>query len=78
MASKLSNRLQEIVDALPLQEGLSVLEIGCGSGAAAREVAKGIPGGRVLGIDRSSMAIRQAVESSQAEIGSGILSFRMV
>jgi ubiquinone/menaquinone biosynthesis C-methylase UbiE len=76
MASKLSSRLQEIVDALPLQKGLRVLEIGCGSGAAAREVAKRIPSSRVLGIDRSSKAIKQAVESCQAEISSGILSFR--
>lgn len=78
MASKLSGRLQEIVDALPLKEGLRVLEIGCGSGAAAREIARRVPGGRVLGIDRSPKAIKQAIESSNAEIASGILSFRTV
>ncbi|WP_439581741.1 class I SAM-dependent methyltransferase [Dyadobacter bucti] len=76
MASKLSQRLQEIVDAMPLKEGMRVLEIGCGSGAAAREVSKRVPGGRILGIDRSSKAIGQAIESSKAEIASGILSFR--
>ncbi|WP_031529613.1 SAM-dependent methyltransferase [Dyadobacter crusticola] len=76
MANKLSSRLQEIVDALPLKEGMRILEIGCGSGAAAREVAKRVPGGRVLGIDRSSKAIEQAIENSKAEIASGVLSFR--
>ncbi len=48
MANKLSQRLQEIVDALPLKEGMRVLEIGCGSGAAAREVCKRVPCGRFL------------------------------
>ena len=37
----LSPRLREVVDALPLVEGMGVLEIGCGPGAAA-------PGGRLL------------------------------
>ena len=36
----ISNRLSEIVDALPLKEGLRVLEIGCGTGVAAREIAQ--------------------------------------
>ncbi|WP_026632197.1 SAM-dependent methyltransferase [Dyadobacter alkalitolerans] len=76
MANKLSSRHQETVDALPLTEGMRILEIGCGSGAAAREVAKRSPGGRVLAIDRSSKAIRQANENSKAEIASGVLSFR--
>ncbi|MCF2505259.1 class I SAM-dependent methyltransferase [Dyadobacter sp. CY107] len=76
MANKLSSRLQEIVDALPLKEGMRILEIGCGSGAAAREVAKRVPGGSVLGIDRSSKAIRQAIENNKAEIASGVLAFR--
>lgn len=36
MANKLSQRLADIVDALPLKEVVRVLEIGCGLGAAAR------------------------------------------
>jgi SAM-dependent methyltransferase len=39
---------------------LRVLEIGCGPGAAAREVAARIGSGYVLGIDRSARAIAQA------------------
>jgi SAM-dependent methyltransferase len=56
----LSARLKTIVDALPLAPGLRVLEIGCGPGAAAREVASRIGSGYVLGIDRSPRAIAQA------------------
>ena len=40
MASPLSRRLAAIVDALPLRPGLRVLEIGCGPGAALREVVQ--------------------------------------
>ena len=36
---ELSDRLREIVDALPLRAGSRVLEIGCGPGAMAREMA---------------------------------------
>ncbi len=43
-----------------MKPGLRVLEIGCGPGAAAREVAARIAPGHVLGIDRSPRAIAQA------------------
>ncbi len=57
----LSARLNEIVEALPLKVGMRVLEIGCGPGALAREIAVRVgPEGAVLGIDRSATAIRQA------------------
>jgi SAM-dependent methyltransferase len=69
----LSNRLREIVDALPLAPGQRVLEIGCGTGAAAREVAARVGTGFVLGIDRSPRAIAQATA-----FGGGRLSFRVV
>lgn len=75
----LSPRLLAIVDALPLSPGLRVLEIGCGPGAAAREVARRLGvGGHVLGIDRSARAIAQAERSSVELIGSGRLSLRAV
>jgi len=53
----LSPRLAAIVDALPLRPGMRVLEIGCGPGVAAREVARRLRGGHVLGIDRSQKAM---------------------
>ena len=76
MPERLSARLREVVDALPLRDGLRVLEIGCGPGAAARDVARRLGDGHVLGIDRSAKAIAQAVSASEKEIASGRLSFR--
>ncbi len=67
----------DIVDALPLKKGTRVLEIGCGPGAAAREIAARIGSGHILAIDRSSKAIEQGIASSQEEIDSGRLSFRI-
>jgi SAM-dependent methyltransferase len=75
---ELSNRLRAVVDALPLHRGIRVLEVGCGPGAAAREVARRIGPGHVLGIDRSAAAIAQALAGSRAEIEAGVLSFRHV
>jgi cyclopropane fatty-acyl-phospholipid synthase-like methyltransferase len=67
-----------IVDALPLRQGMRVLEVGCGPGAAAREVARRIGDGHVLAIDRSPKAIAQAKALSHAEIAAGRLSLRRV
>jgi cyclopropane fatty-acyl-phospholipid synthase-like methyltransferase len=67
-----------IVDALPLRPGMRVLEIGCGPGAMAREIAHRVGSGHVLAIDRSARAIAQAKTASAAEIASGRLSLRNV
>ncbi|HEX2562105.1 class I SAM-dependent methyltransferase [Phenylobacterium sp.] len=76
MSTDLSPRLRAVVDALPLRPGMRVLEIGCGPGAAAREVAKRIGNGHVLAIDRSAKAISQARAGCAAEIAAGRLSLR--
>lgn len=76
MKSGISKRLLDIVDALPLYDGIKVLEIGCGPGAAAREVSRRICSGHILAIDRSAKAIQQAVAISKSEIESGRLSFK--
>lgn len=73
---KLSPRLREVVQALPLAEGMRVLEIGCGPGAATRAVAHLIGNGHIVGIDRSRKAINQAIKNSSEEIKSGHLSLR--
>jgi SAM-dependent methyltransferase len=77
-SSELSPRLAAIVEALPLRPGLRVLEIGCGSGAAARAIVARIGKGHVLGIDRSAKAISQAIAGSKVELASGRLRFRCV
>ena len=76
MPDRLSRRLAELVDALPLWRGIRVLEIGCGPGAAAREVARRIGDGHILAIDRSAEAVRQAIAGSSEEIRSGRMSVR--
>jgi SAM-dependent methyltransferase len=74
----LSPRLAAVVDALPLQPYSRVLEIGCGSGAAARAVAARLTTGHLLAIDRSAAAIAQAEAATVDERMSGRLGFRRV
>lgn len=57
---------------------MRVLEIGCGPGAAAREVARRIGTGFVLAIDRSAKAIAQAAAAAAQEVATGRLEFRQV
>lgn len=78
MTKHLSFRLAEVVDALPLTRHARVLEIGCGSGAAARAVAARLETGHILAIDRSATAIAQARTTSAEEIASGRMSVRHV
>lgn len=57
-----------MVEALPLRPGMRVLEIGCGPGVAAIEVAHRVgPDGHVLAVDRSAKAIAQ-LERSAADL----------
>lgn len=78
MENKLSKRLRDIVNALPLKNNLRILEIGCGPGAMAREISKRIGNGHILAIDRSSKAIQQAISGSLPEIATGTLSYKHV
>lgn len=78
MAQRISERLADIVEALPIKKGMRILEIGCGPGVAARQIASRLDNGYVLAIDRSEKAIHQAIEGSQQEINSGRLAFRQV
>lgn len=78
METKLSKRLADIVDALPLREGIRILEIGCGPGAMAREIVKRIECGYVLAIDRSAKAIQLAITGSTKELETGKLLFRQI
>lgn len=75
----LSPRLQQIVDALPLHPGIRVLEIGCGTGAAARAVVDRLHGdGFILATDRSAAAIRQARRAGADHIAAGRMAVRQI
>jgi cyclopropane fatty-acyl-phospholipid synthase-like methyltransferase len=74
--TRLSPRLAEIVDALPLRPGMRVLEIGGAPGAAARVVAQRIGDGHILVIDRSARGVAQIERNAAEEIASGVLSVR--
>lgn len=76
--NNLSNRLLEIVVALPLKPGIRILEIGCGPAAMAREISKRIEDGHILAIDRSDKAIQQALLGSKTEMESGRLSIKKI
>lgn len=77
MASGVSQRILEAIDALPLYPGVRVLEIGCGPGVAAREIVRRYPDAFVLGIDRSAVAIRQAIAGSRQQVSLGQVAFRV-
>jgi cyclopropane fatty-acyl-phospholipid synthase-like methyltransferase len=72
---KISQRLLSVINALPLKSGMRILEVGCGSGAAARDIVNRFDDIYLLGIDRSAKAIAQACKASPAEMASGRLSF---
>jgi cyclopropane fatty-acyl-phospholipid synthase-like methyltransferase len=74
----LSPRLAAIVDALPLRPESRVLEIGCGTGAAARAVAARLTRGHILAIDRSASAVAQATAAAADLISSGRISVRNI
>lgn len=76
--TKLSARLEAIVDALPLQPGMRILEIGGAPGAAAREIAARIGDGHILVIDRSAKGVALTRRNAVAEIAVGRLSVRQV
>ncbi len=78
MTDRISARLAEMVEALPLHPGMRVLEVGCGPGVAARAVLRRMGKGRVLAIDRSAKAIAQAVAGSGPELATGQLEYRCV
>lgn len=78
MVSVVSPRIAGFVQALPLERGFRVLEIGCGPGVAARMVANRVGSGYVLAIDRSEKAIALAIKQSASEIAAGTLGYRRV
>lgn len=75
MPKKPSPRLLNIVEELPLKNGIRILEIGCGTGTMAREIANRFDKIFIFAIDRSEKAISQCVKNSQKEIANGKIHF---
>jgi len=59
-----------------LQDGVRVLEVGCGGGVALLTLARAFPASRFEGIDPSRHAIEQALWEA-AETGLGNVTFRV-
>lgn len=77
--SGLSQRLRRVIDALPLDSGTRVLEVGGAPGAAAREVARRVgPSGHVLVVDRSAKGVALVERTAAEEIADGRLGVRCV
>lgn len=74
MPDPLSPRLRAVVDALPLEPGLRVLEVGGAPGSAAKAVAtKVAPGGYVLVVDRSSVGVARTLQNAAAQVDAGLI-----
>ncbi len=75
MTPPISKRLFDIIEALPLRGGMRILEIGCGTGVAAREIASRFDDIYIMGIDRSAKAIAQARKNCKTAISAGKINF---
>jgi ubiquinone/menaquinone biosynthesis C-methylase UbiE len=62
---------------LDLQVADRVLEIGCGPGAATRDVARVVTGGFIAGIDPSEVMVRQALHRNREGIRHGRVEIQL-
>ncbi len=52
---------QAIMEQLALQEGATILDVGCGTGQDAQDLARAVgPHGRVIGVDKSETMLQEA------------------
>jgi SAM-dependent methyltransferase len=68
----------EALEALDVQAGDHVLEIGSGPGEALREMARRATRGAVVGLDVSALMVRLARGRNRAAINSGLVEVKQV
>lgn len=75
---RFAEMMREYLDAMAIDSARSVLDLGCGTGVAARAIARR-PGfsGRVTGIDRSPHLIGAATRLAHEDGVGGSLEFRV-
>jgi SAM-dependent methyltransferase len=68
--------IRTLLDLAELQPGETVLDVGCGSGVAIREVARRSRRNRLVGIDTSPYLLREAGQLARDEGFADLIEFR--
>lgn len=71
----MSERLARIVEAMKLEPGDQVLEIGCGHGVAASYIGQRLKSGYLVALDRSAKMIAAAKRRNRALLKAGRAEF---
>ena len=70
--------VDELIDALGLAEGDSAVDVGCGTGALTRQLARRVgPAGRVVGADISTYLLREAAALARRQGLEQVIEFEV-
>jgi protein-L-isoaspartate O-methyltransferase len=75
MPDKKPERIRWAIEVLSVRPDETILEIGCGNGHAVELICQHLTTGRIVGIDRSSTAVRTAEANNQQCINAGRARF---